>query len=132
VAKPEFYSDSAAGIVLGCGALLAIFVAIGSTTRDLRDELHVFWRSRPIGVAQWLGTKYAVGLVTLLTACTVPLLLQFWMAADSGRFWSVAEVGGAVGIHSFTVVLIFSVAFLLGCLVRHATMPRCWRWRRRW
>ncbi|MGB7160181.1 MAG: hypothetical protein WBD40_19090 [Tepidisphaeraceae bacterium] len=121
VAKPEFYSDSAAGMVLGCGALLAIFVAIGSTTRDLRDELHVFWRSRPIGVAQWLGTKYAVGLVTVLAACTLPLLMQFWMVADTGRHWSVAEVGSTIGIHSFVVLLVFSVAFLLGCLVRHAT-----------
>ena len=119
--RPEFYSDSAVGLVLGLGAVLAIFVAIGSTTRDLRDELHVFWRSRPVGVARWMGIKYAAGLFTVLAACTIPALMQFWMAAGSGRHWGVAEVGGAVGIHSFAIVLIFSVAFLLGCLLRHAT-----------
>src|SRR5688500_10154997 len=119
--RAEFYSDSAVAMVLGLGGVLAIFVAIGSTTRDLRDELHVFWRSRPVGVARWMGIKYAAGLFTVLTACTIPALMQFWMAAGSGRHWSVAEVAGAVGIHSFAVVLIFSVAFLLGCLLRHAT-----------
>src|SRR5215213_9318801 len=49
--KPEFYSDAATGMVLALGGVLAIFVAIGTTTRDLRDELHAFWRSRPVGVA---------------------------------------------------------------------------------
>ncbi|MDQ3039195.1 MAG: hypothetical protein M3R16_05265 [Pseudomonadota bacterium] len=119
---PEFYSDSAPGLVFGLGALLAIFVAIGSTTRDLRDELHVFWRSRPIGIGAWLGVKYIVGLLTVLIACTVPMLLQFAMLYFSDtRHYRSDEVGGALGVHTFTVVLIFSIAFLLGCLVRHAT-----------
>ncbi|HEV2295850.1 MAG TPA: hypothetical protein VGR35_18535 [Tepidisphaeraceae bacterium] len=119
--KPEFYYDSAGGLVIGLGGLLAIFVAIGSTTRDLRDELHVFWRSRPVSPGLWLTVKYLTGLATVLLACTLPMLMQFAMAAHTGRFWSVREVGHAVGIHSFTLVLLFSVAFLLGCLVRHAT-----------
>jgi hypothetical protein len=120
--QPEFYSDSAVGLVLGFGGLLAIFVGVGSTTRDLRDELHVFWRSRPIGVGAWLGVKYAVGLLTVLTACTLPLLMQFWMIYRYPQaHHSGTEVGTTLGIHSFTLVLLFSIAFLIGCLVRHAT-----------
>ncbi len=119
---PEFYSDAAPALVFLLGALLAIFVAIGSTTRDLRDELHLFWRSRPIGIGAWLGVKYVVGLLTVLIACTVPMLLQFAMMYFSDtRHYQSDEVGGALGVHTFTVVLVFSMAFLLGCLVRQAT-----------
>jgi hypothetical protein len=118
--KPEFYSDAATGIVLGFGGLLACFVAIGSTTRDLRDELHVFWRSRPVSVVRWMSVKYAAGLLTVIVACTLPMVMQFVMA-NVYRPYNGDEIAGTVGLHTFTLVLIFSVAFLLGCLVRHTT-----------
>jgi hypothetical protein len=120
--KPEFYSDAATGVVLAFGGLLACFVAIGSTTRDLREELHIFWRSRPVGVGRWMAMKYAAGLFTVLAACTIPVVMQFCMILASGKRWYAGnEVAGTLGIHTFSVILIFSIAFLLGCLVRHTT-----------
>ena len=121
--EPEFYSDSALGLVLGLGGVLAIFVGVGCTTRDLRDELHVFWRSRPVGVGAWMGVKFLAGAFTVLAACTIPLLMQLAMmtlAAD-WRQYDATTIAGTVGVYSFTLLLIFSVAFCLGCLIRHTT-----------
>ncbi len=40
----RFYSEDGLGLVLAFGGLLAIFLALGATCRDLTNPLHDFWR----------------------------------------------------------------------------------------
>jgi hypothetical protein len=99
--------------VLCFGGLLAVFVAVGISCRDLNGRLEDFWRSRPVGVVRWMFVKYFVGLCVVLLACGIPLVVQILVNGDrdpDGSFF-------------FLVLLptFYSVAFLAGCLVRRAS-----------
>ena len=60
------------------GGVLAVFVAVGATCRDLSGRLEDFWRSRPLNVARWLLVKYFVGLTVVLLSCLLPLAVELW------------------------------------------------------
>lgn len=133
-------TDMPEGIVLGLGGLLAIIVGVGATCRDLSPRSQSFWQSRPVGLNQWLAVKYLVGLVIVLVVCLVPLWLQWHLMVFHAQYgmrelithvWleglpkvlvgvGPRFIAGVLACHTFAVVLIFSVAFLLGCLVRRA------------
>ena len=112
-------------LVLGFGAVLAVFVAVGMTCRDFQGRLEDFWRSRPVGVIQWIAVKYCVGLFIVMAACLIPLTLDFaldrkaqWAEGTPLRHWYLfmAEL-------SWFLLLLsgfFSLGFLAGCLVRRA------------
>lgn len=131
IALPVFGSVLNAGggqlllTTLGLGAFFAVLVAVGLTCRDLSGGVATFWRSRPIGVGRMLGVKYAVGLVVVLFIHAGALLTQ--LAVSS--YLRVSAWGGtdtqtsaqaALLYHSFSLVLIYSASFLLGCLIRQA------------
>ncbi|MHC4475733.1 MAG: ABC transporter permease [Planctomycetota bacterium] len=108
-------------VVLFCGGLLAIIVAVCSTCQELRGGLESFWRSRPISVGRWLLVKYFAGLITVQFVCCLTLVMHlFWTKMfDRNPYSSTSFAVGLLTCHSFTLVLIYSVSFLLGCLVRH-------------
>ena len=105
--------------VLFFGGILAIIVAVRSVCHELAGGLGVFWRSRPVSPQRWLLSKYFAGLTTVLLVCTAILALKFFfmnlLTNHVGHFAVVVLL-----CHSFSLILIFSVAFLLGCLVRHS------------
>ena len=117
---PRFYSDEGEGVVLGLGGLLAVILAVGTTCRDLGGSLEGFWRSRPIGLGKLLLTKFAVGLCVLLLVTCGTLVMQLVMYAKALGPWHKSSSVGILLVHTFTLILVFSVSFLLGCLVRHA------------
>jgi len=138
------WTETPEWIVLSLGGLLAIIVGVGAACRDLTPRLQSFWQSRPVGLSRWLAVKYVVGLGIVLLVCLLPLLLQWWVEAHrpnrGGPYnWMPAPAGppghgfpqaligvvspflaGVLACHTFTIVLIFSVAFFMGCLVRRA------------
>ncbi|MFI5378149.1 MAG: hypothetical protein ACHRHE_02475 [Tepidisphaerales bacterium] len=99
--------------------VLAVFIAVGSTCRDLSDRLMVFWRSRPISVGRWLTTKYLSGLTLVLLLCTLPLVAEIGVSHDYDRSTDTALM--LLVWHPFVVMAIYSAAFMLGCLVRRVT-----------
>ncbi len=123
--RGNFYSDSGEGIVLGLGGVLAVFLAIALTARDLHSTIDTFWRSRAISVTRIMLTKYAVGLAVLLTVTLVTMVFQ-----EAIRFIGLRHLGSfpltrpfanwVIFGHTFTLLLVYSVAFLIGCLVRQA------------
>ncbi len=105
--------------VAAFAGVLAVFIAVGSSCRDLSDRLMVFWRSRPISIGQWLSIKYLSGLSLVVLLCTLPLLVEAWLSDARGR-----SIDGALILlawHPFVVSAIYSMAFLIGCLVRRVT-----------
>jgi hypothetical protein len=95
------------------GGVYAILLAVGAVCRDLRPEVHTFWRSRPVGVGAWLGVKAVVGLAILLA------VTQGAMVASMTTI--VSDPMPAVLLcHAFTLVVVYCVALLLAALVRHA------------
>ncbi|MHC4179780.1 MAG: hypothetical protein ACYSWU_19905 [Planctomycetota bacterium] len=118
--RDPFYPDNGDTMALLFGGLLAVFLATGATCRDLRENLQAFWRSRPIRPMQLLLAKCALGLAILLVVTCGPLVVQLaTRPADRGS-WHLDTSAGTLLFHSFTLMLIYSVAFLLGCLVRRA------------
>ncbi len=116
-----FCSDAAAELAMMLGPLLAVLLGVGASCPDLRDELRQFWQSRPIGLTRWLLIKYAAGLLVVLAVCGLPLLMQLAMHAQVREsHWSGNIAFDTLTCHMFALILIYSVSFLLGCLVRRA------------
>lgn len=121
----RFATDAGEGMVLTFGCALAIFLATAVTSRDFHGPLDTFWRGRPIGAARLILVKFLVGLAALLaitlTTIVVQAVCNALLAADYGA-WTRAggRMVSLVGAHSLTLILLFSVSFLIGCLVRSA------------
>jgi hypothetical protein len=97
--------------VFGCGAVLAVFVAVGAACRDFHSHLEDFWRSRPVSVTRWLLVKYAVGLGVVLLVCALPLMLEIIVDHDVSVIFLLVA-------YPFLWIAVFSISFLAGCLVR--------------
>ncbi len=131
-----FITGMPADMVLGFGGLLAIIFAVAAACRDLHPGLQMFWQSRPVTLRRWLTTKYMVGLAFVLITCCLPLLFQSVLEIRADYLDSLASgqptnwlaelfyfrrfALGVLVCHTFTIVLIYSMAFLIGCLVRRA------------
>jgi hypothetical protein len=105
------FEISASPWVMGFGGVLAIFVAAGATCRDLRGVME-FWRSRPIGVLQWMLVKYFVGLAVVLAACVLPLGLELEFSRGRDAIFLMVWM-------PFFWTALFSLGFAAGCLVRN-------------
>jgi hypothetical protein len=104
--------------VVAFGGVLAIFVAVGATCRDLSGPVEDFWRSRPVGIFQWLLVKYFVGLAVVLAACALPLALELAFNVEKSAALLLIWL-------PFMWAALYSIGFLAGCLVRrtaHAAM----------
>ncbi|MHC4239382.1 MAG: hypothetical protein ACYSUC_06450 [Planctomycetota bacterium] len=113
-----FCSDIPDGMVPSLGGVFAIFVAVGATSRDLKDKLACFWQSRPVGIWRWAAAKYLLGLLVVLLVCCTPLVMQFFMFKAAHR--QTRFISSVLFCHTFTLVLVYSLAFLTGCLIRSA------------
>jgi len=111
-----FYSaDMPEMMALLLGGPFAILVAVGVTCRDLREEIACFWQSRPVSIRRWAATKYLTGLAVVLAVLCVPLVMKiFIMRAEH----ELGQLSSILTCHTFTVILIYSISFLAGCLIR--------------
>lgn len=98
--------------VLDLGAVLAVFVAVGATCRDLAPKLEDFWRSRPIRVSAFFAVKYAVGLAVVLLACLPPLAAELLFNRIK------APAATAIAWLPFSLAVCFSLGFAAGCIIR--------------
>jgi len=117
----KFYSDMGIGMVVLFGPLLAIFLASGASCRDLTDQVCEFWQSRPVSPRRLLLTKYAAGVTTLLLIVFGTFLLVFTMAlgADLRPLRNASRgIDPLLAYYPLALVLVYSVSFLLGSLVR--------------
>jgi len=113
-------NEFGAGYAIAFGGVFAVFLGVGVACRDLPDSLQNFWRSRPIGLTRWLWTKYVCGLLVLLVSCSLLLVLGLILRPGTNEAdYRDFGVYAALDYHSFTLILLYSVAFLIGVLVRH-------------
>lgn len=112
----KFYSaDMPEAMALLLGGPFAILVAVGVTCRDLKEKITYFWQSRPVSIRRWVTTKYLVGLVVVLIVLCVPLVLKIFITRAEHE---LGELSGILTCHTFTVILIYSISFFAGCLIR--------------
>jgi len=117
--RQSFSSGTPEEMVLLFGGAFAIFVAVGVTCRDLREAIACFWQSRPVAIWRWVVTKYLVGLAVVLVVLCVPVAIQDWMAKQAaGSEYQVRQLSNILTCHTFTLILIYSVSFAIGCLIR--------------
>ena len=117
--REPFYPRSPESLILGLGGLLAIVLATGAARRDMRDGLQGFWRSRPVRPTQLLLVKYAVGVAILLVVSCGPLMVQLVTRPVDRTGHLLDTSAGMLLFHTLTLVLIYSVSLLLGCLIGH-------------
>jgi hypothetical protein len=111
-----FYSaDMPEAMAFFLGGPFAILVAVGATCRDMQGNIAYFWQSRPMSIRRWAATKYLVGLAVVLIVLCVPLVMKiFIMRAEH----ELGQLSSILTCHTFTVILIYSISFLAGCLIR--------------
>ena len=116
------YTPETAGtLVLSLGGVFALLLAAGSATRDLRGNVESFWRSRPIGLLSWATVKYLTGLMVILIVTCGATLTELWCFPPERPYYGYQGFPLAVLIgHSFTLILLYSIGFALGCLFRQA------------
>lgn len=100
------------------GGLLAIFMGVGTVSRDFGGGLEDFWRSRPVGIERWLIVKYFIGLLATLIPLYVPLLLQTWINRVDTEL--VVEPKYILAWCPFVWAALYSIGFLSACLLRRA------------
>lgn len=117
----SFRTDMPEGIVLCLGGFFAIFTAVGTVCPELKKELFVFWRSRPIEIWRWILTKYAVGLFVIFIVCIVPVIMELVIHSFVSPNRKQDFVYTVLNSHTFTIIAIYSLSFLIGSLVRKTT-----------
>ncbi len=106
-------------LAIALGGPMAILVAATAVCRDLDDRLRTFWTSRPISTRQWLLTGYFSGLAVVTTLCLLCLTMTPILSAiTTVSHPSRADVRIVVPVCGPLLALVYSMSFLLGCLVR--------------
>jgi hypothetical protein len=112
---PTGHLEAPVSVVLFVGPFLALIAGISALGRE-QGRVEAFWRSRPMSLRTWLLAKYGVGLGIVLGVCVLVLLLERVLLT------CVDIRGGGVGYvlktHAFFLLLMYSVSFFMGVLVR--------------
>ncbi|MBN2583307.1 MAG: hypothetical protein JXL80_09570, partial [Planctomycetes bacterium] len=112
------------GAVMALGGLLAVIVGVAAGCRDMRGRVSDFWLSRPVGLWSWLSARYLSGLATVLATATIPLMAALTLrlaqltADDPIKYKYVGEILTCALLHGALLAVIYSLAMLLGLLVR--------------
>ena len=109
-----FKSVAPVVMVGSLGWLYALLSAVGATAQDLSEPLTGFWRSRPVRLGSWVVTKYLMGVGIMVVVFSLALILQVAVKPPESH---VPILGYLTG-YMFTLILVYSLSFLAGCLVR--------------
>jgi len=113
----RFYSPIGAVIASGFGAICAIFVASGLTCPDMRVKLLNFAISKPININKWVAIKYFAGLAVLIFVYLSALIIECYTSMGREHY-SYEALYALMNTHTFTIILIYSLSFFIGCVVR--------------
>jgi len=117
-----FRTDMPEGFVLGFGSLFAIFMAAGGVCPELGNGLYSFWRARPVALWRWVLIKYFAGLFVVLLVCVSSMALELISQTINPLVYRDSEFGWAIlTYHTYTIILMYSIAFLVSCVVRKTT-----------
>jgi hypothetical protein len=114
----KLQADMPSAMAIVFGGLFAIITAAGLVCLDMSRGLYDFWRSKPIRLMPHMLVKYAVGLAIVLFAITVPVWLEIVLSEYDGQDIAQRTV---LYCHTFIIVLIYSIAFCIGHLLRNMT-----------
>lgn len=112
-----WYRGNALGVFLVGGAVLALVTGVLAVGRE-QGAIERFWRSRPVNLNHWLLSKYVVGLAVVMLVCWTPLLIEAVGKGFAGRNGLMSESLILCSLYSFTLLLIYSISFLLGQCIR--------------
>ena len=119
-----YYTSFGSPIATSFGAVCAIFVASGLICPDMRVKLLNFAISKPININKWIVIKYFIGLAVVVFVYLSALVIDYF--SISSRVYETSEPvrRGIAGLyclmntHTFTIILIYSLSFFIGCVVR--------------
>ena len=63
------------GFSVTLGFAVTLIVGVGVCFYDVGPQINTFWRSRPIDPDTWYWSKFATGLLILVTVLSLPLLI---------------------------------------------------------
>lgn len=114
-------SDILEMFVLVFGWVFAIFTAAGLFCCDLEDRLSAFWQSRPMSLWKWTLVKYCTGLICVFAVCFLPVIVIMILRMFWPPQWETETSWALLSYLSYTLILIYSLAMLISCLVRQTT-----------
>ena len=116
VASAGFAPDSFDSMYPTIGCVLALLIGVGSFVSELKPDLHMFWRSRPISPGSWFWFKYIGGAIALIGLFDVPCMLLAWSGVVR-----TASPGIAAVFPMLLHLLCYSLAVFAACSVRHSS-----------
>jgi hypothetical protein len=114
----KLQADMPSPMAIVFGGLFAIITAAGLVCLDMSKGLYDFWRSKPIGLMSQMLVKYAIGLIIVLFAITVPVWLEIVLSEYDGPDIAQKTI---LYCHTFIIILIYSIAFCIGHILRNMT-----------
>lgn len=107
-------------INLMSGALFSIIIAAALFCPDMQSKLNIFCGSRPIGLSQFVGTKFRVGLLAVLIIPALSIVMDIvWLFTTEPSSHYYMYLYQVLICHSAVLVLIYSLSFFSACLLRN-------------
>jgi hypothetical protein len=108
------------GLLLLNMSIIANILGVYALARE-QGRIGGFWHSRPISATMWILSKYATGIIIMVSAFgifTITQLILFHLGALPSRVLDDLKVFALV--HSWIMLAIYSAAFALGQCIRGA------------
>ena len=110
----DLLSTSATGI----GFFWMAIVGVSTFVPELQSGLATFWRSRPIVPTRWFWSKFWLGAIVSLACIDLPAMVSIDVSHRMAWRDPAAALIGYLCV-PLTHLLVYSIAVLAACLVRH-------------
>ncbi|MGI9430361.1 MAG: hypothetical protein ACR2NM_16990, partial [Bythopirellula sp.] len=110
-------------VTVSVGFLVTVVAGIGVFLEDLKPQVGVFWRSRPIRFQQWFWIKYIIGMLILVATFSSLLLLAYGLLdqRDASELLT-REFRGAAVVVSLVFLLLYTLAIAAFGWTRHPVL----------
>jgi hypothetical protein len=129
LARMALVSEEAQVILPGImGFFVAIVLGVEIGLRDFENRVERFWQARPIPMAAYFRTRYALGLVFALGMAAIPALLAYamasglaalavaWWQSDFGTMNYTWQIWEFLVFYAPQAVLVYGVSVLAATL----------------
>lgn len=112
------YSEVLAGTALGVGYLVTVVAGMGVFLEDVKPNVGIFWRSRPVNATTWFFVKFFTGLAVLLVCFGLLFALAYFLPGGDGLLDS-QQPGLQIGVFALVFLLTYTLSMASYCMGKH-------------
>ncbi|MCG8450467.1 MAG: hypothetical protein MI725_12935 [Pirellulales bacterium] len=107
-------------VTLSVGFMVTIVAGMGVFVEDVKPQVAIFWRSRPVNTTHWFLVKFFTGLAVLAVTFGALFLLANGLTDGQfdGQFIVQEHLGKQVTLMALVYVLLYTLSMLSYCLGR--------------